>query len=252
MSASDALALFNITQRPPRTIDRVAQRVAPTNASDGLVDDRLHEYYRSWPGGSGGWSTTRLPGHEEDGRCDVDQYWADEITGDEIFSLYMARNAPVLVRGLLHRWPAVTDFTFDALNASNGNVSVQVSDIPYWEKFGGAGHTEMPLGEYMREAREHRVQGGRHPWYVFRSHPVPTRSDDDPRSLVPLARVPTPAVLQRAFDLAAAAGGGGGVPVGGSAREKGPREVFVNAQFALVSPYSRLCSSTRTINIMML
>jgi hypothetical protein len=34
----------------------------------------------------------------------IDQYWADEISEEEIFDKYIARNSPVLIRGLLDKW----------------------------------------------------------------------------------------------------------------------------------------------------
>jgi hypothetical protein len=95
---------------------------------------------------------------------DIDQYWADEITGEEIFHQYIARNAPILIRGLIHRWDALNKFTLQELNRTHGKSSVLVSDIPYYQKFGGAGAENMLLEEYIREVREHRVVGGQHPW----------------------------------------------------------------------------------------
>ena len=54
--------------------------------------------------GTGGWNTTRLAGYETDMSCDgIDQYWANEISGDMLFEQYLAKNAPVLIRGML-KW----------------------------------------------------------------------------------------------------------------------------------------------------
>ncbi len=53
----------------------------------------------------GNWGPERLPGFEEDMDCSaIDQYWADEIDGPTIYSKYLARNAPVMIRGLLEDW----------------------------------------------------------------------------------------------------------------------------------------------------
>jgi hypothetical protein len=56
-------------------------------------------------------------------------------------------------------------------------MKVQVSDIPYSEKFGSAAHVDKTLGEYIEEVRQHSIEGGRHPWYVFKGNVIPRMSD---------------------------------------------------------------------------
>ena len=64
-----------------------------------------------WAGDTGGWGPERLPGFEDDMTCDsIDQYYAEEITGEEIYAKYIARNAPVLIRGLLKDWKVIQTF----------------------------------------------------------------------------------------------------------------------------------------------
>ena len=165
ISATDALLLFNVTQRPVRTIDRVIHpELKPTTQTD--RDTSLRRYYQGWPGGTGGWGEERLAGYQDDMQCDVDQYWADEITGEEIFHRYMLHNAPVLIRGLIHEWPAIKAYSKESLNETYGKFRVTVSDIPYAQKFGGATAAEMSLAEYIDEVRSHRILGGQHPWYA--------------------------------------------------------------------------------------
>jgi len=90
----DALLFLNITQRPVRRIERA---IHPELGPPG---NRT-----SWVGGTGGWGPERLPGYEQDMECDcIDQYFADEIDGRQIYDQYIARNAPVLIRGLLDNW----------------------------------------------------------------------------------------------------------------------------------------------------
>lgn len=60
---------------------------------------------------------------------DIDQYWADEITGDQIFDNYIARNLPVLVRGLVHNWEAVNAYKVTQLNETHGETKVTVAEI---------------------------------------------------------------------------------------------------------------------------
>ena len=57
------------------------------------------------------------------------------------------------------------------------DLKVQVSDIPYSEKFGSDAHVDKTLGEYIEEVRQHSVEGGRHPWYVFKGNVIPRMSD---------------------------------------------------------------------------
>jgi hypothetical protein len=115
---------------------------------------------------------TRLKGFEEAMHCDADQYEADEITGEEIYRKYLARNRPVLIKGLIDKWPAVNAYRRDILKKDHGDLRVDVTSIPYAEKFGGDHTVGMPLGEYMDQVLNHSVVGGTHPWYVFIGHPL--------------------------------------------------------------------------------
>jgi hypothetical protein len=90
----DATRFLNATQRPAKQIERVIH-----------PEDRPEDPRQGWVGGSGGWSTARLPGYESNMSCSgIDQYWADEITDEIIFEQYLARNTPVMIRGLLSKW----------------------------------------------------------------------------------------------------------------------------------------------------
>eukprot|EP01034_Spumella_vulgaris_P026643 gene26643-33252_t len=214
VSAEDALKFTGIKQRPVKTIGRMIH--PERNANDSRF---------GWAGGDGGWGPERLKGFEDDMDCDcVDQYWADEISGEEIFSKYLARNAPVLIRGLLTEWDATFEYEHDILKEDHGHIGVQVSDIPYSEKFGGARHVDMKLGEYIDEVIEHRMVGGKHPWYVFKPNPIPGVSEARD-SLVRYDLCPTPEIMDAAFEKVPPATVG----------ERGPkgRQKFVNAQWAL-------------------
>lgn len=165
INAADALLFFNVTQRPVRMINRIIHpELLPTMLTD--RNTSLQKYYQGWPGGTGGWGEERLASYQDDMHCDVDQYWADEITGDEIFRRHMLHNAPVLIRGLIHNWPAIAAYAKDSLNQTYGKFRVTVSDIPYAQKFGGTASMEMSLAEYIDEVRNHRILGGQHPWLV--------------------------------------------------------------------------------------
>jgi hypothetical protein len=115
----DAKALMNIEQRPARKIERkLHPELYPTDPKLG------------WNAGTGGWGPERLKGFEDDMECPtVDQYFADEITAEEIFHKYMAHNAPVLIRGLLDKWNARNLYTVESLTEEFGDVEVQVSEI---------------------------------------------------------------------------------------------------------------------------
>jgi hypothetical protein len=90
----EAREYLNVTQRPIRRIER---KIHPEMAEE---DERS-----GWVGGTGGWGPERLQGYEQDMECNcMDQYFADEISGEEIYSSYIARNMPVLIRGLLKDW----------------------------------------------------------------------------------------------------------------------------------------------------
>ena len=115
VSAADAKLFLKMDQRPHKRIERA---IHPENLTSG-------EPY-GWAAGSGGWGTERLAGYDSDMICDIDQYWAHEISGAKIFSDYLARGAPVLIRGLLEDWPAVKKYTRDALKSDHGQLKVQV------------------------------------------------------------------------------------------------------------------------------
>jgi len=182
ISPSDALKHFNITQRSVRGIGRV-------------IHPELRKEF--WPAGDGGYGVERLPGYEDDMQCDVDQYWAHEISGKEIFETYLARSAPILIRGLVDDWPAVEAYNVENLRNVHGDETVQVSSIPYSTKFGGDGMTRMPLAQYINEMRAHNITGGPHPWYVFQGTPLRNAPPDS--SLVAYNRVPTPPTIAEAM-----------------------------------------------------
>ena len=156
----DALKYFNITQRPPRSIERLLQPEL-SNQSDWSAQSSDYDKYSGWPGGYGGWDGTRHPGYETDMSCDVDMYYAHEITPEEVFTKYIARNIPILIRGLIHDWGAIKEYTRDRLNATHGHMNVQVSNIPYYNKFGGedGGVKEMKLKDYINDVVNHKLLG---------------------------------------------------------------------------------------------
>jgi hypothetical protein len=199
--ASDAKLYLDIDQRPPRKIER-----------------EVHPEKTNWP--SGGWGVERMEGFSEDMSCDVDQYMADEITGDEIFSKYIAKSAPILIRGLINDWPAVKIYAKDELLEKFGNQKVHVSSIPYSQKFGGSGETDMDLRQYITEMVEHRLIGGAHPWYVFKGHPIPKESEKS-TSFVKQEYCPIPETIETAFGL---------MP---GTQSKQREHMFVNAQWAV-------------------
>ena len=108
----EASFYFNLTQRDVRKIDRIPQ-------------PELHpEDPRGWKHGTGGWGPERLEWVGDEMRCDMDQYWAHEITGDDIFDKYLARSSPVLIRGLIDDWPIVKEMTVDTLLQNHGDKKV--------------------------------------------------------------------------------------------------------------------------------
>ena len=75
------------------------------------------------------------------------------------------------------------------------------------------------------QVREHRLVGGKHPWYVFRGHPIPDRSEEGD-SLVKWDDMPTPPLLQKAFERM--------IPSNGRGKDgEESREIYVNSQWAL-------------------
>lgn len=213
----DAMKYFKMKQRPAKQIKRILHPELHPNVTDGT----------GWIHGAGGWNTHRLKGYDGDMECDiVDQYWADEITSEDIYYKYLARNAPVLIRGLVDKWSVTNRFKHENLLREHGNLKVQVSDIPYSVKFGGDGSVDMTLGEYISMVATHTIVGGSHPWYVFKGHRVPEASDKDKDSLVPIETCPTPTIIQEAFDKVSETDKR-------TADSVGTREIFVNAQWAL-------------------
>lgn len=214
ISASDAMKYLDITQRPVRSLN---------NRRNLFEADQ-----NTWKLGNGGWGEERLKGFENDYDCEIDQFLASEITDQEIFDNYLARNAPVLIRGFLdssfdtaREWYALQN-----LSSKFGTINVDVSDVPYSDKFGGAGKISMTLNEYIQEVRDHRLVGGTHPWYVFKGHPIPSLSDRASDSLVPYHIIPTPRSLFNAFSKISP-------PPNKYISEVGSRELFINAQWAL-------------------
>jgi Ankyrin repeats (3 copies)/Sulfotransferase domain len=115
MSPADAKKYLGIDQRPPRKIER---KIHPEMLVNGEIG--------GWSAGSGGWGNRRLEGYEEDMGCDVDQWWAHEITEQEVYQNYLARGAPVLIRGLIDNWPVVEQYTPRTLRKNFGHLDVQV------------------------------------------------------------------------------------------------------------------------------
>jgi hypothetical protein len=94
----------------------------------------------------------------------------------------------------------VEEYSQRRLVERHGDLPVTVSDIPYAVKFGGATAADMTLGEYIEEVKAHRILGGRHPWYVFRGHPIPALSESE-ASLVKYDICPTPEVTLLLFKI---------------------------------------------------
>jgi hypothetical protein len=171
VQADDAIHILGIQQRPARKIDRYLhpeinsnnEHIDPADFDAPKPASSSDHPFKGWPT-TGGWGIERQPGFESDMECGFDQYYADEITPEEVFHKYLARNSPVLIRGLIHSWPAIEKWSKDALKAKFGDMVVQVSDIPYAEKYGGKDMVDMPLGEYIDQVSEHNIVGGHNPW----------------------------------------------------------------------------------------
>jgi hypothetical protein len=115
----DAMRFLNISQRKAKQINR---QVRPEE-----IDDLEMRRIRTWDSGDGGWSTIRLKDFENDTSCEgIDQYWADEITADELFQNHFAHGSPVLIRGLLNSWDAINNYRRDTIVSLFGNTTVQV------------------------------------------------------------------------------------------------------------------------------
>ena len=118
----------------------------------------------------------------------------------------------------------------DVLMEDHGDLSVQVSDIPYAQKFGGGQQVTMTLREYIEEVKAHQIVGGNHPWYVFKGHPIPSASDRAD-SLVKYETCPIPDILATAFAQASPPNAMNMNQNQNEASNK--RFMFVNAQWAL-------------------
>lgn len=208
--ASDLIRAFpGMVQEKPRTIGRLAHPEA-FNTSQGAPSPYTHTHtpaqtqrqtqtqtqrqedqYRGWPHGDGGWRADRWSGADAEAAsafgldassqaayCDVDELWAHETSPEVLFREYLAAGRPVLIRGLLHDWPAAQAYRAEALAERFGEVPVTVSSIPYAKKFKAeAEAVDMSLGDYIREVQTRRMEGGEHPWYVFKGNPIPQASE---------------------------------------------------------------------------
>ena len=105
---------------------------------------------------------------------------------------------------------------------------LQASDIPYSNKFGGDGSIDLTLSEYIEKNLTKNIPGGKHPWYVFIAEKIPVASEESD-SLVRYEDMPTPHILEEAFDRLNKPPNKG---------KKGPlaRTVFVNTQWAMGGP----------------
>jgi hypothetical protein len=229
VSAEQAHELFGVTQRSPRKIKRLAHPGNTTN--------QAKPFPEGWAAGEGGWSGERLAGFVDDMQCDVDQYWAEEITAGDLFNKYFAQQKPVLIRGLITKedWPGIDRYAAEELARSAlGEIKVSVSDIPYANKFGGAARIDMTLREYVKEVQSKAMPGGKHPWYVFKGHPIPKQSEAID-SLVPYRNTPTPDMLHYAFLQQSKHNPQAhhAMPPGATARDPRSRNLFINAQWAV-------------------
>ena len=109
ISADDALTYLNITQRSARQIERLFQPELSPNTTSSYQNSTSQYSASGWVGGTGNWDTHRLKGFENTHECaGIDQYFAHEITEEEVLHNYLARNAPVMIRGLLEDWKVRT------------------------------------------------------------------------------------------------------------------------------------------------
>ena len=111
--------------------------------------------------GDGGWRTESLgPPYDypaEDAaraqgqadspeRCDVDMLDGTRVDPDEVYSIYIMMNPPVLLRGLNENSPAWEAYTAERLREDFQGLTVHVSDIPYNAKFGSPNGKDEGLG----------------------------------------------------------------------------------------------------------
>ena len=229
ISPEEALGLFGVKQRPARQIPRVLH---PGNATNRVLTDG-----RGWSPGTGGWREHRLENYETDMSCDIDQYWADELNPQELYHKYVAHMKPVLIRGLIkpEHWKAIKKYSVESLKNPKGlgQTRVQVSDIPYASKFGGAPRLDMTLTEYVEEVISKTMPGGRHPWYVFKGHTVPDGTEGKD-SLVHYEDTPTPPLIHEVYkSLSLSNGAHRVIPNNVTPRDMKSRELFINAQWAM-------------------
>jgi hypothetical protein len=212
ISPTDALNILQIQQKVTKTI-----------ASDRRI-------FESNQRSNGGWQTRRLAGYEDESTCDVDQYDASEINGSHVFRNYIALNRPVLIRGLVDDWPLLQAYSKANMLQRFGRALVLVTEIPYPSKFGKYHQgIRSELRDYIINASSEngRLIGGQRPWYVFRSHPIPTYSEHE-LSLLPYEECKTPLQIHEAIRPLYP----GDYRPFNDPSKKGSREMFVNAQFA--------------------
>ncbi len=75
-----------------------------------------------------------VKGYEEDITCDADEFWAEEIDADRLFHDYLARSAPVLIRGLISDWTLMDEYKREKLVKNFKDLKIQVPNrsIEIW------------------------------------------------------------------------------------------------------------------------
>ncbi|KAJ8609236.1 hypothetical protein CTAYLR_008063 [Chrysophaeum taylorii] len=145
---------------------------------------------------------------EADDFCDFDVVDAADVDGQTLFEKYLAKNRPVLLRGIVDtpEWDAArAAYGVEDLVKTHGSASVTVSAIPYAKKFSSdLGARGLALSEYVVEMLNATLDREKYPWYVFRGHPV-NRMPDEPDSgwFVPADLIPPPDAILDAFSRAA-------------------------------------------------
>ncbi len=105
ISAEDALKYLKTVQRSARQIERLFQPELFPNTTSTYRNNTKQYSASGWVGGTGNWDTHRLKGFETAHECaGIDQFFAHEITEEDVLQKYLARNAPVMIRGLLEDW----------------------------------------------------------------------------------------------------------------------------------------------------
>lgn len=85
--------------------------------------------------GSGGFRVFPAAPWAANNRCDVAVRDGSRIDGATFVRDFVSLRRPVLLRGLARDWPALREWTMDALRAHFGAVSVAVGTIPYAADF---------------------------------------------------------------------------------------------------------------------